>query len=292
MPTPRTKTCLLLAPKEPIASHLALFERMAQALQFELVRPAAGGDCTQAILDASIVLADVSGNDPEVLYWVGVAHTFGRRVFLVTDAVERLPYDLASSRAWLIDPASDNQEIQRAMAQFLQIPYAIGPVRVFLGKFAFFGENLIAPRFVAFLLDAACMLFVVGGIWYLTVRGQGLDVAEQAAMLLHGMNDDATREVRDTASAVMGGGVYVLLAYFAVSTWLLRATPGQLALGLRVVQADYRRVTLGQSVGRTVLSLLTLYTFGGGFLWVMRGPGHRALHDILSGTIVVRRHIV
>lgn len=292
MPTSKTRTCLLLAPKVSIAAHLTLFERMAQALQFELVRPAAGGDRAQAILDASIVLADVSGNDPEVLYWVGVAHTFGRRVFLVTDAVERLPYDLASSRAWLIDPASDNQEIQRAMAQFLEIPYAVGPVRVFLGKFAFFGDNLIVPRFAAFLLDTAGMLLVLGGIWYLTVLGQGLDVAEQAALVLHGMSEDAAREVRDTASTVMGVGVYALMIYFAVSTWLLRATPGQLALGLRVVQADYRRVTLGQSVGRTILSSLTLYTFGGGFLWVMRGPGHRALHDILSGTIVVRRHIV
>jgi uncharacterized RDD family membrane protein YckC len=291
MPTPK-KTCLLLAPKAPIASHLALFERMAHALQFELLRPTADGDRARAILDASIVLADVSGNDPEVLYWLGVAHTFGKRVFLVTDAVERLPYDLASSRAWLVDPASDNQDIQRAMAQFLQIPYAIGPVRVFLGKFAFFGENLIAPRFAAFLLDAACMLLVVGGIWYLTVLGQGLDVAEQAALLYRGMNGEADRAVQDTAATVMGAGVYALLGYFAVSTWLLRATPGQLALGLRVVQADYRRVTLGQSVGRTILSSLTLYTFGGGFLWVMRGPGHRALHDILSGTIVVRRHIV
>jgi uncharacterized RDD family membrane protein YckC len=265
---------------------------MAQALQFELVRPVAGGDRAQAILDASIVLADLSGNDPDVLYWVGVAHTLGRRAFLVTDSVERLPYDLASSRAWLIDPGADNQDVLRAMAQFLEIPYAVGPVRVFLGKFAFFGDNLMAQRLLAFLLDAACMLLVIGGIWYLTVLGQGLDVAEQAALLLHGMNDEAAREVRDTAATVLGAAMYVLAAYFAVSTWLLRATPGQLVLGLRVVQADYRRVTLGQSVGRTILSLLTLCTFGGSFLWVMRGPGHRALHDILSGTIVVRRHIV
>lgn len=292
MPAPKTRTCLLLVPNQPIAPHLALFERMAQALRFELVRPAAGGDRAQTILDASIVLADLSGNDPEVLYWVGVAHTFGKRVFLVADAVERLPYDLASSRAWLIDPASDNRDIQQAMAQFLRIPYAIGPVRVFLGKFAFFGENLIVQRFAAFLLDAALMLLVIGGIWYLTVRGQGLDAAQQAALLLHGMNDDAAREVRDTAATVMGGGMYALAAYFAVSTWLLRGTLGQIALGLRVVQADYRRITLGQSVGRTVLSALVAFTYGGDFLWVLRGPGHRALHDILSGTIVVRRYVV
>ena len=80
------------------------------------------------------MLADVSGNDPEVLYSLGVAHTFGKRVFLVTDNLDRLPYDLASSRAWVVDPASDNRDILRAMAQFLRMPYAIGPVRVFLGQ--------------------------------------------------------------------------------------------------------------------------------------------------------------
>jgi hypothetical protein len=81
MPTPKTKTCLLLAPKEPIASHLALFERMSQAQQLELDRPAAGGDCTQAILDASIVLARRSGNDPGGALPVGWRTPSVRRVF-------------------------------------------------------------------------------------------------------------------------------------------------------------------------------------------------------------------
>jgi len=289
MPTTKMKTCLLLAPRAPIVSHLTLFERMAEALRFDLVRAASGGDRAQAILDASVVLADVSGNDPEVLYWLGVAHTFGKRVFLVTDALERLPYDLASSRAWVVDPASDNREVHAAMARFLQIPYVIGPVRMFLGKFAFFGENLIAQRFLAFLLDAACLLLVLGAIWYAAVRGQGLNAADQALLLIQG-SDQVDREARDTTAMVMAGGLYVLLGYFSLSTWLLRATPGQLALSLRVVQTDYRRVTLGQSIGRAVLSVvLVLFTYGGDFLWAMRGPGHRAIHDVLSGTILVRK---
>jgi len=32
------------------------------------------------------VLADVSGNDPDVLYRLGVAHALGKRTFLVAEA--------------------------------------------------------------------------------------------------------------------------------------------------------------------------------------------------------------
>lgn len=287
----------MLAPKGQAASHAALFERMAQALQFELVSPAAGGDRAKSILQASFVLADVSGNDPEVLYNLGLAHTFGKRVFLVTDTLDKLPYDLASSRAWVVDPLSDNRDILRAMAQFLSVPYAIGPVRVFLGKFAFFGENLIAWRFLAFLIDAVWMLFLLGLVLHLIIPGDQATVLERVEFLyqelergyqeLEGGPDGATGELAQT---VAFSAFLVVFAYFALSIWLLRATFGQFVTGLRVVQTDYRRATFGQCVGRALLSVLVIVTYGAAFLSAMRGPGYQAVHDVLSGTIVVRSH--
>lgn len=284
------KTCLVLAPKNPAASHVALFERMAPALRFELVYPPAGGDRAGNILQAGFVLADVSGNDPDVLYWLGVAHTFGKRVFLVTDSVERLPYDLASSRAWVVDPASDNREILRAMEQFLEVPYAMGPVRLFLGKFAFFGDNLTARRFLAFLIDAVWMLALLGLVLYWVLPGDSTTVAERVAFVIRAVTGHADSETREATEAALVSSAYFALAYFALSTWLLRASLGQLATGLRVVQADYRRATFGQCVGRCLLSVLVVMTYGASFLWAVRGPGHRAVHDVLSGTIVVRAH--
>jgi uncharacterized RDD family membrane protein YckC len=286
VPKAGKKTCLALTPRNRSATHVALFERMAQALEFELAYPAAGADRAAAILQAGFVLADVSGNDPEVLYSLGVAHTFGKRVFLVTDNIDRLPYDLASSRAWVVDPSTDNRDILRAMAQFLSIPYAIGPVRVFLGKFAFFGEHLIARRFLAFLIDAIWMLLLLSVVLYLVLpAGQPTIMAKVAYFI-----QQLTAESDNSTQTVLASAVYVVLAYFALSTWLLRATFGQLVTGLRVVQTDYRRATFGQCVGRSVLSLLVIMTYGAGFLSALRGPGYQAVHDVLSGTIVVRSH--
>jgi uncharacterized RDD family membrane protein YckC len=263
---------------------------MAQTLQFELVHPAADGDRARSILQASLVLADVSDNDPEILYSVGVAHTFGKRVFLVTDTIDTLPYDLASIRAWVVDPASDNRDIHRAMAQFLSIPYAIGPVRVFLGKFAFFGENLIAWRFLAFLIDAVWMMLLLALVLHLVIPGDQSSVAGRVEFLFQELKGGANSTIGETAQMVLVLAVYVALAYFVLSTWLLRATFGQLATGLRVVQTDYRRATFGQCAGRAMLSMLVIMTYGAAFLWAIRGPGYQAVHDVLSGTIVVRSH--
>jgi len=283
-------SCLVLAPKSQSPSHAALFEGMGQALGFELVHSVVGSDRVRTILQTSFTLADLSGNDPEVLYYLGVAHTFGKRVFMVTDALERLPYDVASSRAWVVDPSSANRDIHRALKQFLSVPYAIGPVRIFLGKFAFFGEDLIARRILAFLIDAVSMLLLLGLVLHLVIPGNQATIIGRVHFLF--------QEVTSGPSGITGGvaqnvaliALYIAFFYFALSTWLLQATFGQLLTGLRVVQTDYRRVTFGQCTGRTVLAILAIWTWGAAFLPAMRGPGYQAVHDVLSGTIVVRRH--
>ena len=291
MQTGRKKTCLVLASPAQSPEHAALFERLGRELGFELIRLQGAADRAKRMLEASFVLADVSGNDPDVMYCLGVAHTFGKRVFLVTDTIDSLPYDLASCRAWIIDPASDNREIVTAMAQFLSVPYAIGPVRVFLGKFAYFGENLIGLRFAAFVIDAAWMLALFGILLYFVVPSDPASVGGTLNAWFAAL--DGSFETTDDVTPVQTVVVlmvYGSFGYFALSTWLLRATLGQYLLGLRVVQTDYRRATFGQCVGRSVLSVLVIMTYGAAFLSAMRRPGYRAVHDALSGTIVVRIH--
>jgi len=283
-------SCLVLAPKSQSPSHAALFEGMGQALGFELVHSVVGSDRVRTILQTSFTLADLSGNDPEVLYYLGVAHTFGKRVFMVTDALERLPYDVASSRAWVVDPSSANRDIYRALEQFLSDPYAIGPVRLFLGKFAFFGENLIARRFLAFVIDAILMLSLLGLALDLVVPVGQATIIERVAFLLHEVASGPGGITGGMAQNIAVAAAYVVIFYFPLSTWLLRGTLGQLAMGLRIVQTDYRRATFGQCAGRTVIAILAIMTCGATFLLAMRGPGYQAVHDALSGTIVVRSH--
>jgi uncharacterized RDD family membrane protein YckC len=75
-----------------------------------------------------------------------------------------------------------------------------------------------------------------------------------------------------------------------VTAW--GATPGKMVCGLTVVRADGSRVRLGRAIGRYFAILLTQLTclVGGiGFLMVLVDPQHRALHDFLVETRVIRR---
>lgn len=283
------KVCLALTPPEPRKAHLKLFELMGDEFGFEVRRSVDHRDRANDILQASFLIADLSGNDPGVLYDLGVAHTFGKRVFLVTDQLDTLAFDLASNRTWVIDSSAGNQEIHRAMEQFLSTRQTIGPVRLLLGKYAFFGENLIVRRFGAFLIDIMLIVSLLIVV-FLVFTPAGYDTVMGKIDFVIGQLKTSGGDAANFVETVLVSALYLFAGYLAVFTWIFGATVGQLLMGIRVVQADYRRASFGQAIGRTVLLYLVLITFGAAFLSAMVGPGYRAVHDILSGTIVVRRH--
>ena len=280
------KTCLVLSSAQLPETHLALFKRLGNTFDFELCAVAEYPDLAQAILSASFIIADLSGNDARVLYSLGVAHTFGKRVFLVTDRFDNVPFDLASTRVWVIDASENNAEIVQAMQQFLKVRQVIGPVRLFLGKYAFFGESLIFRRLGAFAVDALLFLSMVALYVLFKELGPDSSLSGKIAYLLNPVSAPPGSEPGMTILVVT---MYALIGYFILSTWVLEATLGQWLNGLKVLQTDYRHVTFAQSVGRSLLTFLVVMSYGAAFLSALRGPGYRAVHDILSGTIVVRR---
>jgi len=69
----------------------------------------------------------------------------------------------------------------------------------------------------------------------------------------------------------------------------LMATPGKLAVGIKVVRADGQRLGVGRSLGRAFayyLSVLTLYI---GFLIAAFTRRKQGLHDLVCDTLVVDR---
>ena len=56
-------------------------------------------DIIQAIYEADIIIADLSGLNPNVFYELGVAHTLNKKVIIITDNISSLPFDLKSYRA-------------------------------------------------------------------------------------------------------------------------------------------------------------------------------------------------
>jgi hypothetical protein len=61
-------------------------------------------DITQSIQEASIVIADITPNNPNVFYEVGYAHGMGKTTILLSDKKrERLPFDVSGFRTLFYD---------------------------------------------------------------------------------------------------------------------------------------------------------------------------------------------
>lgn len=56
-------------------------------------------DIIQAIYEADIIIADLTGLNANVFYELGVAHTLNKRVIIITENISSLPFDLKSYRA-------------------------------------------------------------------------------------------------------------------------------------------------------------------------------------------------
>jgi hypothetical protein len=55
-------------------------------------------DVFNLIYRSAVVVVDLSGQNPNVMYETGIAHTLGRPVVPIANSVERLPFDLAHHR--------------------------------------------------------------------------------------------------------------------------------------------------------------------------------------------------
>ncbi len=56
-------------------------------------------DIIQAIYEADIIIADLTGLNANVFYELGVAHTLNKKVIIITENISSLPFDLKSYRA-------------------------------------------------------------------------------------------------------------------------------------------------------------------------------------------------
>jgi uncharacterized RDD family membrane protein YckC len=84
--------------------------------------------------------------------------------------------------------------------------------------------------------------------------------------------------------------IWLLLAtlYIAYFTRVGGQTPGKMLLGIRVVGSDDADPNWGQALLRPLGYAVSWLTGGAGFLLAAIPPGKRALHDLLTGTQVVR----
>ena len=75
--------------------------------------------------------------------------------------------------------------------------------------------------------------------------------------------------------------------YFAYSWAVSGRTPGMAVLGIRVVKADGTTLPPSRAVVRTLAFPLSFLLCGLGFLGILVGREHRALHDVIAGSAVI-----
>lgn len=79
--------------------------------------PAVIQDVVSLIDRSSVVICDCTGRNPNVFYEIGIAHTLGREVVLITQAEADIPFDLRHLR---FVPYLNNREGLKALSTSLQ----------------------------------------------------------------------------------------------------------------------------------------------------------------------------
>jgi uncharacterized RDD family membrane protein YckC len=69
----------------------------------------------------------------------------------------------------------------------------------------------------------------------------------------------------------------------------LQATPGKLALGIKVTDMEGNRVSFGRAVGRYFGKILSGLILCIGYLMIAFTQKKQGLHDIMAGTLVVKK---
>jgi uncharacterized RDD family membrane protein YckC len=141
-------------------------------------------------------------------------------------------------------------------------------------------------RFVASVIDTALTVMIV---WPLLWKIYGPEYFRDYVDLLQGqVNLASDRPMYSGPADFLISSV--LPAIGIVIFWIARqATPGKMALSLRIVDAD----TLGppsklQAIGRYLGYYVSIFGLMIGFLWVAFDPRKQGWHDKLARTLVIR----
>jgi uncharacterized RDD family membrane protein YckC len=130
-------------------------------------------------------------------------------------------------------------------------------------------------RVAAFLIDRFLLGFVNVSLCVFYIFLSGMD-----------WNGEEWRTL-SLASAVFG---FLLkwLYYTLLESSAMQATLGKAVIGIRVTDEQGRRITLLRANARYWAKILSVLTFGVGYLMAGFTRRKQALHDFVAGTLVVR----
>jgi predicted nucleotide-binding protein len=129
---------------------LALVRHVLDIFQLSLVRAdqivgtgIITSDIITSLARARFIIADISGSNPNVMYEVGIAHTLGRQVILITDESTDIPFDIAITRVirYDLETVKGAEDFQKRLTQTIQLLMSgtepgltgVSPVQIALG---------------------------------------------------------------------------------------------------------------------------------------------------------------
>ena len=78
-------------------------------------------DVWESILKAELIICDTTGRNPNVFYELGISHTLGKKVILLTQNIDDIPFDLQSYRhiEYALDYSGGNQ-LKKNLKKFIK----------------------------------------------------------------------------------------------------------------------------------------------------------------------------
>ncbi len=115
-----------------------------------------------------------------------------------------------------------------------------------------------------------------------------------------GVGSLSALDVSDAGIAAIFGAMMMLMLVAFVGQWLyfalfesasVQATPGKMAMGIKVVDDSGRRIGFGRASGRYFSKIISGMILNIGYLLAGFTERKQALHDMLAGTLVVFRAV-
>lgn len=147
------------------------------------------------------------------------------------------------------------------------------------GRYRFAGFWI---RVLAVIIDSIILGVVNSAIQFTALRPM-LGLSERSS-------DPAAIVAALGAAGALGMiGMLLGCAYESIFVSQMGATPGKLALGMKVVRPDGSRVDIGRAVGRYFAKILSMLILCIGYIMVGFDAEKRGLHDMICDTRVVRQ---
>lgn len=101
-------------------------------------------DVIQGIVSADLIVVDLTGTNPNVYYELGLAHAFGKKVILLTQDIEEVPFDLRAYR--VVTYSTHFARVAEAKEQLLRLARGARDGDVHFGSpVSDFGVQTAAP---------------------------------------------------------------------------------------------------------------------------------------------------